>query len=81
MLRNREKGNLVLNLEQYGNSYHYLCTSWGGSVSIVTAMGRMTGVLFPAGAGITSLSYCIQTNSEACPTSYRMGSGDPFHRG
>jgi len=49
------------------------------SVSIVTELtGWTTGILLPVEAGIFSLRHCVQTGSEAHPTSYPVVTGSSF---
>jgi hypothetical protein len=56
----------------------------GSSVSIVSDYGldyRAIEVRSPAGAKDFSSSLCVQTGSEANPTSCTMGTGGPFPGG
>jgi hypothetical protein len=59
----------------------YCRVSSGSIVSDYGLDDRAIGIRSPAGAGDFSSILCVQTDSGAHPTSYKMGTGGPFPGG
>jgi hypothetical protein len=68
----------------YVNRSRRFFGSRDSSVSIVSGHGldeRAIEVRSPAGAKVFDLAFCMQTGSDAHPTSCPMGTGGPFPDG